>query len=125
MTDADQGAERALRDALAQARPSDAFGEEFGGTTTSGTTAGRIWIIDPIDGTKNFVRGVLVSTHALTAPVEDGGAHCRRGERTGRSGRRWWAGCGRGRGYKRRSTRTTSAGLQVSADAEMESASSA
>ena len=39
-------------------RPDDSvLGEEFGGTTT---LTGRQWIIDPIDGTKNFVRGVPV-----------------------------------------------------------------
>ncbi len=44
--------------ALSHARPDDSvFGEEFGGTTTS---TGRQWVIDPIDGTKNFVRGVPV-----------------------------------------------------------------
>src|SRR4029450_7336704 len=56
VTDADRSAEETLRQTLAQTRPSDAvLGEEFGGTTQF---KGRQWIIDPIDGTKNFVRGV-------------------------------------------------------------------
>src|SRR5258705_13731780 len=58
VTDADRSVENALRDGLSQKRPDDpVLGEEFGGTTTF---AGRQWVIDPIDGTKNFVRGVPV-----------------------------------------------------------------
>ncbi|MCV7358869.1 histidinol-phosphatase [Mycolicibacterium fluoranthenivorans] len=95
VTDADQGAEEALRAALAQARPADAvFGEEFGGATTSGTTAGRIWIIDPIDGTKNFVRGVPVWC-TLIALVDDGVPVV--GVVSAPAlGRRWWAAAGEG-----------------------------
>jgi histidinol-phosphatase len=69
VTDADRGAEEALRASLAAARPDDTvFGEEFGGTTT---LTGRQWVIDPIDGTKNFVRGVPVWC-TLIALLEDG-----------------------------------------------------
>ncbi|MCV7251870.1 histidinol-phosphatase [Mycobacterium hackensackense] len=95
VTDADRGAEQALRAALAQARPTDAvFGEEFGGATTSGTTAGRIWIIDPIDGTKNFVRGVPVWC-TLIALVDDGVPVV--GVVSAPAlGRRWWAAAGEG-----------------------------
>lgn len=58
VTDADRAVEQALRDALATARPADAIvGEEFGATANQ---RGRRWIIDPIDATKNFVRGVPV-----------------------------------------------------------------
>ena len=58
VTDADQSVERVLRETLAAARPDDALlGEEYGGTAVF---AGRQWVIDPIDGTKNFVRGVPV-----------------------------------------------------------------
>jgi histidinol-phosphatase len=69
VTDADKGAEEALRTALSQARPDDSvFGEEFGGTTSS---TGRQWVIDPIDGTKNFSRGVPAWA-TLIALVVDG-----------------------------------------------------
>ncbi len=69
VTDADRGAEEALRASLAAARPGDTvFGEEFGGTTT---LTGRQWVIDPIDGTKNFVRGVPVWC-TLIALLDDG-----------------------------------------------------
>ncbi len=57
VTDADLATEESLRGVLRRARPRDAMlGEEFGRTGVSP----RCWIIDPIDGTKNFVRGVPV-----------------------------------------------------------------
>ena len=56
VTIADREAERRARDWIARHFPGDAvLGEEFG--TEAGTT-GRTWLIDPIDGTKTFVRGV-------------------------------------------------------------------
>jgi histidinol phosphatase-like enzyme (inositol monophosphatase family) len=56
VTIADRGAERAARDWIAARFPDDAVsGEEFG---EKAGTSGRRWIIDPIDGTKSFVRGV-------------------------------------------------------------------
>ena len=64
VTDADQAVERVIRDGLAAARPGDAvYGEEFG---TEGDSA-RQWIIDPIDGTANFLRGVPDLGHAHRA----------------------------------------------------------
>ncbi|RZU32924.1 histidinol-phosphatase [Blastococcus saxobsidens] len=57
VTDADRAVEEQLRITLSRARTRDAvMGEEFG-TTGHGS---RRWILDPIDGTKNFVRGVPV-----------------------------------------------------------------
>lgn len=56
VTDADKSAEDAIRALLHAHRPEDGIvGEEFG---TVGTGKNRYWIIDPIDGTKNFLRGV-------------------------------------------------------------------
>ena len=58
VSDADRAVEEALRTALEELRPNDAIvGEEFGATSSS---VERRWILDPIDGTKNFVRGVPV-----------------------------------------------------------------
>jgi histidinol-phosphatase len=56
VTDADRAVEIAIREALATHRTSDGLvGEEFGSDKGG---SGRYWVIDPIDGTKNFMRGV-------------------------------------------------------------------
>ncbi|MDE3227126.1 MAG: histidinol phosphatase [Acidobacteriota bacterium] len=56
VTDADRAVETAIREALATHRHGDGLvGEEFGSDKGS---SGRYWVIDPIDGTKNFMRGV-------------------------------------------------------------------
>ncbi len=55
VTDADRAAERAMREVLAEWRPDDGIlGEEFG--TVAGRS-GRVWVLDPIDGTRGFVSG--------------------------------------------------------------------
>lgn len=67
VTDADQAAEDAIRQLILQARPGDSLlGEERG---TEGESRRR-WIIDPIDGTHNFLRGVPIWA-TLIALVED------------------------------------------------------
>ena len=56
VTDADRAVETAIREALATHRDTDGLvGEEFG---SDKGTSNRYWVIDPIDGTKNFMRGV-------------------------------------------------------------------
>jgi histidinol-phosphatase len=92
VTDADRGAEEALRATLSSQRPEDALlGEEFGGTAVF---AGRQWVLDPIDGTKNFVRGVPVWA-TLIALLIDGVPQV--GVVSAPAlGRRWWAGAGAG-----------------------------
>lgn len=56
VTDADKSAEDAIRALLRAHRPDDGIvGEEFG---DEGLEKKRYWVIDPIDGTKNFLRGV-------------------------------------------------------------------
>jgi histidinol-phosphatase len=63
VTEADKEVENAIREGIVAARPDDAIlGEEFGST---GPQDGehrphRQWIIDPIDGTANFLRGVPI-----------------------------------------------------------------
>ena len=58
VTDADRATEEALRKHLAIVRPEDGLvGEEFGNENKE---AARYWVIDPIDGTKNFMRGVPI-----------------------------------------------------------------
>ena len=68
VTQADREAEQAIRGILARATPGAGFlGEEFG---EEGSTSYR-WIIDPIDGTKNFVRHIPIWA-VLIALEEDG-----------------------------------------------------
>ncbi|MFT8638662.1 histidinol-phosphatase [Bifidobacterium sp.] len=57
VTDADRETEATLRGIIERNRPGDSvYGEELG----KAESTGRRWILDPIDGTKNFVRGVPV-----------------------------------------------------------------
>lgn len=68
VSDADRAVETAIRDILAGARPSDSLvGEEFG---VAGEAARR-WIVDPIDGTKNFVRGSPVWASLIALALYD------------------------------------------------------
>lgn len=55
VTDADTAVEAAIRSHIEQHRPADGFLGEESGTTDQGS---RQWILDPIDGTSNFLRGV-------------------------------------------------------------------
>lgn len=91
VTEADRAVEAELRRILARERPGDAvLGEEQG---SSGTGARR-WIVDPIDGTKNFTRGIPV--WATLIALEEGGA-LRLGVVSAPAlGRRWWAERGAG-----------------------------
>ncbi len=79
MTRADREAEAAIKAVIAAACPDDAWlGEETGASERlgagSGPTSARRWIVDPIDGTRNFVRGIpLWSTLvACEEPGDDG-----------------------------------------------------
>lgn len=91
VTEADRAVETELRRQLAEARPSDAIlGEEYG---TEGDSSRR-WIVDPIDGTKNYSRGLPVWA-TLIALEEDGVV--RIGVVSAPSlSRRWWAERGAG-----------------------------
>jgi histidinol-phosphatase len=91
VTDADLAVEDAIRAKLAEHQPSDTVvGEERGGAVG----AGRAWLIDPIDGTKNFLRGVPAWA-SLIALIIDGTPVA--GVASAPAlGRRWWAGAGEG-----------------------------
>ncbi len=68
VTDADEAVEESIRRTLSRVRSRDAVtGEEQGSTGHSQ----RRWIIDPIDGTKNFVRGVPVWATLISLVVDD------------------------------------------------------
>lgn len=91
VTDADLATERAIRDILHAERPDDGIlGEEYG---TEGA-ARRQWIIDPIDGTANFLRGVPLWGTLIALAVDSV-------PQVGvvsmpALGRRWWASAGGG-----------------------------
>lgn len=87
VTDADTAAEDALRKLIEVERPGDAvLGEERGGAVVD---AERGWVLDPIDGTKNFSRGMPAWATLIALAV--------RGEvvvgvaSAPALGRRWWA----------------------------------
>lgn len=86
VTDADRAVELAVKEILSQERPEDGIvGEEFG---NSGSTT-RKWIIDPIDGTANYMRGVPVWASLIALSV-DGHAVVSVVSAPA-LGRRWWA----------------------------------
>ena len=86
VSDADTAAEQAIRRTLSRARPRDAVhGEEMGDTGWGP----RRWVIDPIDGTKNFVRGVPVWGTLIALLINDQPVV---GVVSAPAlGRRWWA----------------------------------
>jgi histidinol-phosphatase len=91
VTDADRAAEELIRSQLRRTRPRDAVeGEEFGSTGHGA----RRWVIDPIDGTHNFVRGVPVWATLIALLDEDRPVM---GLVSAPAlGRRWWASAGTG-----------------------------
>ena len=91
VSDADRSVEEMIRAHLGAERPSDAIsGEEFG----SEGSGSRRWVIDPIDGTKNFVRGVPV--WATLIALLDGDSAVVGVVSAPALGRRWWAASGAG-----------------------------
>jgi histidinol-phosphatase len=91
VSDADTSVEEAVRRTLSRARPRDAVVGEEQGNTGWGP---RRWVIDPIDGTSNFVRGVPVWATLIGLMVED---EVVAGVVSAPAlGRRWWASKGDG-----------------------------
>jgi len=91
VTDADQAVEEGIRRTLSRVRSRDAvIGEEQGSTGHSQ----RRWVVDPIDGTKNYVRGVPVWATLISLVVDDevvlGVVSAPQLQR------RWWASVGNG-----------------------------
>ena len=91
VTDADQAVERALRERIAQERPEDGFLGEETGREDRGS---RRWILDPIDGTANFLRGV--PNWATLIALEVDGAPAVGVASAPAFGARWWAETGGG-----------------------------
>lgn len=117
VTDADRSVEETMRSTLRRARPRDAVhGEEFG---RSGHGP-RCWIIDPIDGTKNYVRGVPV--WATLIALMDGDEVVASVVSAPALGRRWWAARGNGAWTGRslsQATRCRVSGVRKLADASL------
>jgi histidinol-phosphatase len=92
VTDADRATERWLRERIARDRPGESVvGEEEGSAGAAGPVR---WIVDPIDGTRNFSRGIPVWA-TLIALEREGSVAC--GVVSAPAlGRRWWAARGRG-----------------------------
>jgi histidinol-phosphatase len=95
VSDADTAVEKAIRGTLSRARPRDGvLGEEFGMSEAAAGQGTRHWVIDPIDGTKNFIRGVpiwgtLIALMESDKPVVGLVS-------APALGRRWWAATGHG-----------------------------
>ncbi|TFD68941.1 inositol monophosphatase family protein [Cryobacterium ruanii] len=104
VTDADQAVERAIRGLLAEHRPDDGIlGEEFG---TAGSTT-RQWIIDPIDGTAGFLRGIPIWATLISLAID--GVPVLGVVSAPALGKRWWAAAGSGAWSIDTSTAETSA----------------
>ncbi len=91
VTEADRAAEQAIRGVLSEARPEDAVvGEEYG----SEGDGARRWILDPIDGTASYLRGMFTWATLIALQVDGetelGVVSAPAG------GRRWWASRGGG-----------------------------
>jgi len=107
VSDADKRVEEAIRSTLARARPRDAVHGEEMPDTGHGP---RRWVLDPIDGTKNFVRGVPV--WATLIALMDGDEVGAGLVSAPALGRRWWAASGSG-AYMGKSL-TSASRMQVS-----------
>lgn len=91
VTEADLATERAIRAIVEAERPEDGvFGEEFGVTGNSS----RQWIIDPIDGTANYLKGIPMWTTLIALSI-DGVPRVGVASQPA-LGRRWWAATGLG-----------------------------
>ena len=95
VSEADEAVERMIRERLARERPDDGIvGEEYGTHIGGSGTSARRWIVDPIDGTKNYVRGIPV--FATLIGLEAGGEIVSGVVSAPALGRRWSASKGSG-----------------------------
>ena len=116
VTDADRAAEDSLRNVLRRARPRDAVIGEESGQTGFGP---RCWVVDPIDGTKNYVRGVPVWATLIALMM---GNEVVVGVASAPTlSRRWWAARGGGSWSGRSLTKATRS--RVSSVTKLEDAS--
>ncbi|MGV8883490.1 MAG: inositol monophosphatase family protein [Rhodoglobus sp.] len=115
VTDADQAVERSIRAGIEAARPGDSIlGEEYG---TEGDSR-RQWIIDPIDGTANFLRGVPIWGTLIALAID--GVPVVGVVSSPALGKRWWAAQGHGawgQAHSGEPTRLSVSGVEELADA--------
>ena len=116
VTDADQAVERAIREGIAEQRPDDGIlGEEYGANEGSAQDARHQWIIDPIDGTANFLRGVPIWGTLIALAIE--GVPVAGVVSAPALGQRWWGARGLGAFTSRQGGAARR--LQVSAVSEL------
>ncbi len=116
VTDADVACEDEVRRLIAAERPDDAvLGEERGSSVSD--PAARHWIVDPIDGTKNYSRGVPVFATLLA--LMSGGEPVVGVVSAPALGRRWWAARGQGAFTSDVARGITAAPLSVSGVADL------
>lgn len=90
VTDFDRRAERAVREVIARRRPDDGVSGEEYGTTAAEDPSGYRWSIDPLDGTTNFVRGIVY--YGTSVAVQSPEGHWAAGVVDAPAvGRHWWA----------------------------------
>ncbi len=95
VSDADRAVETALRAAIADSRAGDSVrGEEFGVEQGAAGDSHRQWIIDPIDGTKNYVRGVPIWATLISLAID--GVPVVGVVSAPALGTRWWGATGQG-----------------------------
>jgi histidinol-phosphatase len=115
VSEADEAVERAIRERLSETTGHAVLGEEFGtSASTSGDSEYR-WIIDPIDGTKSYVRGVPI--WATLIGLEHAGELIVGVASAPALGMRWWA--GRGLGAFRDGQRITVSSVAAIDDAQV------
>jgi histidinol-phosphatase len=124
VSEADREVEEQLRSQLSRYRPEDAvLGEEYGDTGVP--AGGRRWIIDPIDGTKNFVRGIPVWATLLAC--EEDGVITAGVVSAPAMHRRWWASRGAGayvqEGFAAHPRRLSVSGIATLEDAQLSQSS--
>jgi len=118
VTETDRAIEKSLRERIAAERPDDSvLGEEEGlsGESRSGGEGGRRWILDPIDGTRNYSRGIPIFA-TLIALELDGEVELGLVSAPA-LGRRWWA--ERGKGALRNDAPIRVSGVKKLEDATM------
>jgi len=118
VSEADRAVEQAMRERLAGLRPEDrVVGEEYG--EDGAVAASRRWIVDPIDGTKGYVRGMPVWATLLA--LEQDGEMVVGVVSAPALGRRWWAARGAG-GFTSETAGAEPRPLRVSGVRELEDA---